>query len=115
VSEVEAEQVECFVIDDEHLAVIAHQIARSASDGNAFSQQPHFETAQVLFFALVGVGNEGLNGHAATHGVEERLFDFNAIETEDQNTDTFSGFSKCVENGLDAIVWLYQQLHSVSP
>jgi hypothetical protein len=53
------------------------------------------------------VSNEGLNGHAATYGVEERLFDFNAIEAEDQNTDTFSGFSKCVENGLDAIVWLY--------
>ena len=53
-------------------------------------QEAHLETAQVLLFALVGVGNEGLHGDASAYGIDERLFDFNSIEAEDQNANTSS-------------------------
>jgi len=115
VREVEAKEVQHLVIDNEHFSVVSNEVVGSTGDGDALGEETHFESTQVFLLALVCMGDEGLDGYAATDCLQKSLFDLNAIETKDENADTFFGFSQRLNKGFDAIVRLNEELHSISP
>src|SRR4029078_9091517 len=78
-------------------------------------QQTHFEPSQVLLFALIGVSNERLHGDTTADGIDQGLLDLDPIESKNENADTLFGFFKSLDDGLDAVIRLNEQLHSVSP
>src|SRR3569833_1167794 len=113
--EIESEDVEHLVVDDEHLAVIADEVISGAGYGNALRQQAHFKPSQILLFALIRVGNESLHRDAAANCIDEGFLNLDAIETEYENPDVLFCFFKSLDEGLDAVIRLNEQLHSVSP
>jgi hypothetical protein len=59
--------------------------------------------------------DESLNGHTTANSSNQLLFNFDAIESEDQDADTLFGFSQRFKDGFDSIFGLNKQLHSLSP
>jgi len=98
-------------IHDHHLAVVAGEVVGGAGHGGAGLEEPQFELAQLLFTALVGVGDERADHDAASDCGMQRLLDFLAIEPEDDDVDRLLGALDRHQERRDAVVWLNDEFH----
>ena len=89
--EVEPVQVQHAAVDDHHLAVIAHQIVGGARHRDAAVEQLHFELAQALLAAAIGVGDQGPHADASRHRGSQRVGHVAAIEPEDHDVEALLG------------------------
>jgi len=61
------------------------------------------------------VCDESLHCDAAANCVDEGFLNLDTIETKNENADVLFGFLESLDDGLDAIIRLNEQLHSISP
>src|SRR6185312_15400856 len=108
----EGEQVEFFLIDDHHLAVVADQIVGGAGDCNSAVQKAQLELSQVLLASAIRESNQRIDRYSTFYRVFESLFDLQPVEAENDDLDRdlrpLNGFHQW----LDSISRLDQQLHA---
>src|SRR5262249_49669933 len=89
--EVEAVDVEDLAVDDDHLAVITHEVVGGGRHRPSGLEQLHLELAKTFGAATILMGGERADAHPARHGSLERAADLGAVEAEDQNVNVLLG------------------------
>ena len=109
VSEIERQYIQITAVDDHELAVIARQVVRAARHCDACRQKPHFQFTEIPLATAVGISNQRMHEYTAAHRAGQRLFNFAAVEAEDDNFNAFFGVIDGLHQGHHAIA----RLHSI--
>jgi hypothetical protein len=100
VGEVEGEDVEDPAIHDEQLVVVADEVVGRPRHRDAGVQQAHLEFAQALFAAMVGIGDERRDRHAALGRRLQCRLDLRRSNLKMTISTLFLAFSIAATNGF---------------
>src|SRR5262249_2931647 len=108
---IEGQQEKTFAIDDHHLAVITHQVFGRAGGTHAPRGQAPFELFDFFEIFFIRVGDQGMNGYAARGSFDERLLDFEPVQSVNNNFYAFLRLLDSLKQRFDTVARLNDDAH----